>query len=62
MHLQDLCRGLAQEFQLYVEYVRKLAFEERPDYELLRGMFREASDTAVAQSLIKLRVHLDWQI
>ena len=35
----DLCSGLPIEYQLYIDYVRKLAFEERPNYELLRGMF-----------------------
>ncbi len=41
---QDLCDGLTQEFQLFLEYVRKLNFSERPDYELLRGMFREVME------------------
>ena len=36
----DLCEGLPSEFQLYMEYTRGLSFEERPDYDLLRGMFR----------------------
>ena len=40
----DLCRGLPQEFQLLMDYVHKLAYAERPDYKLLRGMFHEAMD------------------
>ncbi len=32
---------MSPEFQLYLDYVRKLSFTERPDYELLKGMFRE---------------------
>ncbi len=37
----DLCHGMSLEFQLYLDYVRKLSFTEWLDYELLKGMFRE---------------------
>ena len=40
----DLCSGLPVEYQLYIDYVRKLAFEERPNYELLSGMFQEVME------------------
>ncbi len=37
----SLCHGLMPELRLYLDYVRKLSFSERPDYALLRGMFLE---------------------
>ncbi|KAL7929607.1 casein kinase I isoform delta [Trichoderma chlorosporum] len=36
----DLCQGLPSEFSLYIEYVRCLGFNERPDYGYLRQLFR----------------------
>ena len=38
--LKVLCEGLAPEFKLYMDYIRGLGFDERPDYDLLRGMFQ----------------------
>ncbi len=37
----SLCQGLLPELKLFLDYVRKLSFDERPDYGLLRGMFLE---------------------
>jgi serine/threonine protein kinase len=39
--IQDLCYGLPREFQFYFDYVRKLRFEDTPDYYKLRQMFRD---------------------
>ena len=30
---------LAEEFSIYMNYVRKLEFEETPDYDFLRALF-----------------------
>ena len=38
---KDLCSGLPVEYQLLVDYVKKLTFEERPNYDLLGDMFKE---------------------
>ena len=35
-----LCKGLPQEFTEYVKYWKNLAFEQDPDYEYLRNLFR----------------------
>ena len=35
-----LCKGLPQEFTEYVKYCKNLAFEQDPDYEYLRNLFR----------------------
>ena len=39
--VSQLCTGLMPELRLYLDYVRKLSFDERPDYSLLTGMFLE---------------------
>lgn len=31
--------NLAEEFGIYLNYVRKLGFEETPDYDFLRDLF-----------------------
>ena len=35
----QLCKGLPEEFVEYIKYVRKLKFEEEPDYNYLKGLF-----------------------
>ncbi|KAG1501791.1 hypothetical protein G6F53_011004 [Rhizopus delemar] len=37
--IHDLCAGFPDEFSIYLQYVRKLGFEETPDYEFLRDLF-----------------------
>jgi len=36
--ISELCMGFPEEFSIYMNYVRKLAFEETPDYDYLRGL------------------------
>jgi hypothetical protein len=36
---KDLCRNLPPQFADYIEYCKKLAFEQDPDYEYLRSLF-----------------------
>ena len=38
--IQELCGGLPAEFARAFEYVRNLKFTEKPDYGLLRGLFK----------------------
>ncbi|XP_059475537.1 casein kinase I-like [Neocloeon triangulifer] len=38
--IEELCRGYPAEFATYLYYCRSLRFEERPDYNYLRQMFR----------------------
>jgi len=35
-----LCKGLPTEFCTYFNYVKTLGFEERPDYDFLKKLFR----------------------
>ncbi|KAH7106232.1 kinase-like protein [Auriculariales sp. MPI-PUGE-AT-0066] len=37
--ISDLCEGFPEEFAIYMNYVRKLGFEETPDYDFLRELF-----------------------
>lgn len=34
-----LCTGLPEEFVNYMNYVRRLEFEETPDYTYIRSLF-----------------------
>jgi len=36
----DLCADLPDEFQLYFNYVSELQFDQDPDYDFMRGLFR----------------------
>lgn len=36
-----LCRGFPQEFSIYLNYVRSLRFDDKPDYSYLRKLFRD---------------------
>jgi serine/threonine protein kinase len=37
---EELCTGFPQEFAEYIHYTRKLTYEEEPDYNYLRNLFR----------------------
>lgn len=47
--IDELCKGYPEEFAIYLKYVRKLGFEETPDYDFLRELFakvvRQNGDT-----------------
>ena len=40
--IKDLVEGYPDEFAIYLNYVRKLGFEETPDYDFLRELFTKA--------------------
>jgi len=44
--IKDLCDGFPEEFGIYLQYVRKLGFEETPDYDFLRELFTKALKTS----------------
>ena len=41
MSLEELCEELPVEFITYMTRVRELKFEERPDYDNLRNLFKD---------------------
>lgn len=50
--IEELCRGLPEQFAQYCSYVRQLEFEEQPDYERVSNLFR---------SLTNPELSFDWQ-
>ncbi|KAI5450711.1 Palmitoylated plasma membrane-bound casein kinase [Naganishia albida] len=40
--IPELCENYPQEFAIYLNYVRKLGFEETPDYDFMRDLFTKA--------------------
>jgi len=43
--ISELCEGFPEEFAIYMNYVRKLGFEETPDYDFLRELFTKILKT-----------------
>jgi hypothetical protein len=39
--IESLCRNYPPEFATYLSYCRALRFEDRPDYQYLRRMFKD---------------------
>ncbi len=39
--IEQLCAGLPAEFRSYFEHVKSLRFEDRPDYDYVKRLFRE---------------------
>ncbi|KAK0551470.1 Palmitoylated plasma membrane-bound casein kinase [Tilletia horrida] len=44
--IRELCEGFPEEFGIYLNYVRKLGFEETPDYDFLRELFTKVLRSA----------------
>lgn len=38
--VEQLSKGVPEEFMKYIQYCRNLQFEEKPDYNYLRGLFK----------------------
>lgn len=52
---EELCSGYPQELAEYVKYTRGLEFEQNPDYNYLRGLFRKIMEGKYEYDLI-----FDW--
>ena len=39
---EELCKDCPNEFQLYIDYIRKLKYEQDPDYDMLKNLFKSA--------------------
>ncbi|CEP13934.1 hypothetical protein [Parasitella parasitica] len=39
--IKELCEGFPEEFGIYLQYVRKLGFEETPDYDFIKELFNK---------------------
>lgn len=57
--VEALCRDLPGEFARYLEYSRSLGFEDKPDYDYLRSIFRDLlkckGSGTITSSIRKLR-------
>ncbi|KAH7912910.1 kinase-like domain-containing protein [Hygrophoropsis aurantiaca] len=53
-----LCKGLPDEFSVYIEYVRKLEFQEKPDYNFLCALFT----TVLASTNSQEDYIFDWTV
>lgn len=56
--IEALTRGLPQEFADYLNYCRKLRFDEKPDYAVLRKMFRDL----MARQGLEYDHQYDWVV
>ena len=52
----ELCKGYPKQFEEYLEYTKKLGYEEDPDYGYLRGLF----EGVVKESGFTLDYLFDW--
>jgi len=43
--ISELCEGFPEEFAIYMNYVRRLGFDETPDYDFLRELFTKVLKT-----------------
>lgn len=41
---EELCKGFPVQFMEYIEYTKNLEFEQEPDYDYLRGLFKKVMD------------------
>ncbi|POV99882.1 hypothetical protein PSHT_13335 [Puccinia striiformis] len=56
--IKELCENFPEEFGIYLNYVRKLGFEETPDYDFLRELFTKVlKNTGEAEDGV-----YDWMI
>jgi serine/threonine protein kinase len=56
--IKELTRGIPVVFEGYMEYVRGLEYEQDPDYNLIRNMFRECLNN----NKYELDNNYDWMI
>lgn len=56
-----LCQGLPEEMTSYLNYCRSLHFEDRPDYDYLRGLFISILGKCIhVYGLLKSNMKFDW--
>ncbi|ORX43473.1 kinase-like protein [Hesseltinella vesiculosa] len=55
---EELCQGLDVEFSVYLQYIRSLRFDAKPDYSYLHKLFR----TVFVRHSFKYDYEFDWTI
>ena len=53
---KDLCKDCPEEFQKYIDYVRKLEYEQDPDYDMLKNLFKDI----LKQYEFEFDYYYDW--
>ncbi|KAE9408487.1 kinase-like protein [Gymnopus androsaceus JB14] len=56
--ISELCEGFPKEFAIYMDYVRKLSFQETPDYDFLRDLFTKVLKNATD----RMTKSYDWML
>lgn len=56
--LDVLCSGLPMEFLLYLQYCRNLHFQQKPDYQFLRELFK----TVFRNQYKRFDLRYDWEL
>ena len=54
----ELCKDFPEEFQQYFDYVRKLEYEEDPDYDMIKNLFKNV----LKKSEFEIDYYYDWDI
>lgn len=55
---KDLCEGHPDEFVVYLDYVRQLAFDDLPDYDYLRSLFSDL----FRRNNFEMDYEFDWTV
>jgi casein kinase I family protein HRR25 len=56
-----LCKGLPDEVSIYLNYCKGLRFEDKPDYEFIKGLFSKLLNHYIESYLItKSQLKYDW--
>ena len=53
---RELCNGLPEELHTFLDYSRSLSFNDKPNYDYLRGLF----DNALLQAGLESDIAFDW--
>ena len=51
--INDLCMGLREEFSLFLQTIRDLLFEQKPDYDYLRGLLNKMNSDSIPLNQVK---------
>jgi hypothetical protein len=53
---EELCSNFPQEFGIFLNYCKNLAFEQEPDYKYLKGLFQKV----MTAHELKFDFEFDW--
>ena len=56
LNLESFCKNMPKEIITYMKYCRELEFEQKPDYDYLRGLFEKI----LMKNGLSNDLHLSW--